>query len=429
MKTSIDVKYDKVEFNINLSAKEFNEKLDQRVDDKIKNVEMDGFRKGKMPKTMFIKKYGYDSVIPDAIDEIINEGIDSIVKKNKLQFFGNVDINWDKMQAQYDKPFKLSGTFAVVPEISIKDYEKVHEKIEKEQVSVSDDEVNKEIDHLLNQKAILELSDEASSLGDTVVIDFEGSVDGETFPGGSSKNYPLELGSNSFIPGFEEQLVGYKAPSEVDVKVVFPQDYHEASLAGKDAIFKTTIHEVKKRVLPTLDDELVKEFQIPEVTNVSELQTMIKSRLLAQKQEQANITYGHKVFEQIIKDNNIEIPQTIVDIQTNQILEDFKKDIKARGIEFDMFVQLTGQNEDTLKEQMSKEARERVMNSMIINAVINDQNLKVSTSEYNEEIKKIAEAQKTTQKAIKEQIKANNLEANIKENMLVDKAIKIILGE
>lgn len=429
MKTNVKITKEQANFTIKEDSKGFKEVLDALVDEKLKDFEMDGFRKGKVPRVKFMQKYGYSPVIPDAIDQLINRGINEVVMKNDLDVIGEFDIDWDKLEADPEKGFSCSGHVEIMPVVELKGYKDVHKDIKKGEPKVTKKAVKEVIDGLLEDKAIMELKDGAAKIGDTVVIDFVGSVDGKEFNGGSSENYPLVLGSNTFIPGFEDQLIGVKADDVVDVKVTFPENYPEASLANQDAIFKTTVHEVKEKKVPKLTDELVKEIRQFNVETKEELEQAVEEQLKEEQMREINVKYANKVFEQIRKDNKLKIPQAAVERQKQAQIREIEQNLAQQGISLDMFLQITNTEKEEFEKNIEKEAKERVRNSMIIKSVIKQENIKTTADEYKQYVKQLAEAQNTTQKDIKEQIDKLNIEAQIKEELAVDKAIKLILGE
>lgn len=429
MKTSVKTNKDTATFSIKMDAKEYLELLDKLVDEKIKTVEMDGFRKGKMPRSFFMKKYGYDVVIPDSVDQAINQGLTEIVTKNNLDVIGQFEIDWDKLEADKEKGFNVTGSVAIMPVLVLEGYKEAHEAIKKPEAKVTKKAVKEAIDGLLADKAIMEIKEGKAEEGDTVVIDFVGSVGGEEFAGGKGDNYPLELGSGAFIPGFEDQLIGSQEGDVVDVKVTFPENYGEPSLAGKDALFKTTVHEVKTKKVPKLTDDIVKEIRQFDVETKEALEEAVEQQLKDEKLKEINIEYSNKVFEKITKDNKVTIPEAAVESQLKAQVKQIEANLAQQGMSLDLFLQLTNTTKEAFEDEIRKEARERVRNSMIINAIMAQEKIKTTAEEYKEYIKQLAEAQKTTQKDIKEQIEKLNIEAQIKDELAVDKTIKLILGE
>lgn len=429
MKTSVKTNKDTATFSIKMDAKEYLELLDKLVDEKIKTVEMDGFRKGKMPRSFFMKKYGYDVVIPDSVDQAINQGLTEIVTKNNLDVIGQFEIDWDKLEADKEKGLSVTGSVAIMPVLVLEGYKEAHEAIKKPEAKVTKKAVKEAIDGLLADKAIMEIKEGKAEEGDTVVIDFVGSVDGEEFAGGKGDNYPLELGSGAFIPGFEDQLIGSQEGDVVDVKVTFPENYGEPSLAGKDALFKTTVHEVKTKKVPKLTDDIVKEIRQFDVETKEALEEAVEQQLKDEKLKEINIEYSNKVFEKIAKDNKVTIPEAAVESQLKAQVKQIEANLAQQGMSLDLFLQLTNTTKEAFEDEIRKEARERVRNSMIINAIMAQEKIKTTAEEYKEYIKQLAEAQKTTQKDIKEQIEKLNIEAQIKDELAVDKTIKLILGE
>lgn len=415
-----------VEFTINLTAKEITAIIETAVDSKIANLEADGFRKGKMPRTMFIKKYGVESVYPEAIDMALNEYYPKFVAKEALEVIARPDLDWSSVEIT-EKKFKVSGTVEVMPEIEISGYANASEGITKEEVNVTSEDVQAEIKNLMDHKSVIEVKEDAAVDGDIVVIDFEGFKDGVAFEGGKGESYPLTLGSNSFIPGFEEQLVGASAGDEKEVLVTFPADYHAEDLKGTEVTFKCLVHDVKEKKVPALTDEIAQEFkQFEGVTTVAELEAAITAQLTEKKQTEVNNKFHTAVMDKLISLANVEAPKSMVDTETDYTIQNFKQQIAQQGMEFEMYIQMMGMTEDTLKEQINGDSKRKIEEMLVMEAIVKAEGFKVTKAEVNAKIKEIAEANKMTQKAVKEAIGDM---AKLERDMAFDMAYKLVLGE
>ena len=426
MKTSIKQSKNIVNFEIKLTKKELMEYLEKEVDNKIKTVKMDGFREGKMPKSMFLKKYGYESVFPNTIDKIINEGYFKILKDNDLKVISEPTIDWEKLMIDVEKGFEVKGNVELLPEIELKEYKDVYKQIKKATSKVTKKEVKEEIEKLLENKAIVEIKEGKSKAGDTVIIDFEGFVNKKPFEGGKGESYPLTLGSNTFIPGFEDQLIGKEAGESVDVKVKFPEDYQVEDLKGKEAVFKTTIHEVKTKKIPKLTKEIIKEIPGFEVETKEELEKAIEEKILSGKKQQIENKFYNDLMVKLIKLNKIKAPEKLIERETDMAINQFSNQIQQQGISLDMYLQMLGMDIEALRKQMYDDSKRRIEESLLIDAIIKAEKIEVLEKDVKEKIKEIAEKQKMTQKEVKERLGDLN---NLKEQMKYDKAYKLILGE
>lgn len=417
----------KVDFNISLTAKELAPFIDQAVADKIANLEADGFRKGKMPQAMFIKKYGVEAVYPDAIDLVLNEVYPKLITKDSLDVIASPELDWASLEITAENGFKVAGTVEVMPEITIEGYADVHTKVKKGNVKVAKTEIKSEIKALLDHKAVIEVKNGAAKNGDIVVIDFEGFQDGVAFEGGKGESYPLTLGSNSFIPGFEEQLVGAQAGDELEVEVTFPEDYHAENLKGAAVTFKCLVHDVKAKKTPKLTDEMVKEFkQFEDVNTVEELEAAIEKQINDKKTAEVNNKYHAEIMDKLIKLGKVEAPEAMIKQETDYTIQNFKQQIAQQGMEFEMYIQMMGMTEDMLRDQINGDSKRKIEEMLVMEAIVKAEDFQVTKDEVNAKIKEIAEANKMTQKAVKEAI---GDVTRLERDMKFDKAYKLVLGE
>ncbi len=433
MKIDVKVKKDQADFSIKVAKKEFLSIIEDCVDNKIKNVEMDGFRKGKMPKAMFMKKYGYESVIPDAIDKVLQDATKKMVEENKLDVIDQFQIDWDKLVASVEDGFSVTGHVAIMPKLELTEYKDVYKDVKKPEAKVTKKAVKEEIDNLLKAKGIMELTNKAAKEGDEVVIDFVGSVDGVEFEGGSSQNYPLVLGSGAFIPGFEDQLVGSKSGDKVDVNVTFPENYGQEHLNGKDALFKVTVHEVKTLKVPKLTDELAKEIKEYDANTKEELEKEVEEKLLRAKEAQVKDEFTQKVLDKIAKINKVKVPKQIIDWRIEQEMQGLMQYAQQFGMPVEEFVKMMGQDIEEFKKEIEKNATKIETNNMIINAVIEAEKIKVNKADKDKIIKNFAKAQGITQKQAKEEFDKEFSDEralrNFEFQIQAQKAIDLLIGE
>ncbi len=413
------------EIEISLTAKELEKYLDKAILEDIKKVKEPGFRPGKMPKAIFLKKYGLEAVYPTAIDLILNDIYPKIIVDNKLDVVAQPEFDWSTMQIDKEKGFEVKGTVDVMPEIVLTDLEAVKSNIEKPVVKVSKSEVKKEIDNLLIKDAkYTAKEDYEAKNGDITVIDFEGFVDDVAFEGGKGQDHALTLGSNTFIPGFEDQLIGSKKGDKVDVKVTFPEEYQAPDLAGKEAIFKCEVKEVKKRTLPRLTDAKIKELEGFEVDNKEDLEKEIENKIKLSKESNLAFEYEKKVLDAIVKDIKLDVPTSMINNEVEHTIKNLEDNFKQQGFGLEMYLQMTGMDMDGLKAQVSVEAKDRIAKTLIIEQYIKDNDIKISAKEVNERMKKISKDYNISEEEILKQVGEDK--APIKRDLQFEKANEIL---
>ena len=325
------VKWEKLEGNtgvltVEVSAEKVNEGLTAAFNKVVKTVNVPGFRKGKMPRPMFEKRFGVESLYQDALDILLPEAYGNAIDEAGIEPIDRPDIDIEQMEKGKELIFK--ATVQVKPEVTLGEYKGL--EVEEIDTTVTDEDVAKELETLQNRQAELVVKEEgAAELGDTVVIDFEGFVDGEAFEGGKAENHSLELGSGSFIPGFEEQLVGLATGESKDVEVSFPEEYHAAELAGKPAVFKVTLHEIKAKELPALDDEFAKDVD-DEVETLDALKEKIRTRLEDSKKHEAEHNLRDTLVEKAAANAEVEIPAGMVESEVNRMLQEFEQRLQMQ---------------------------------------------------------------------------------------------------
>ncbi|MCT3451835.1 trigger factor [Limosilactobacillus fermentum] len=382
-----------------------------------KRISVPGFRKGHVPRTIFNQMYGEESLYQDALNDVLPDAYEAAIKEACIEPVDQPQVNVESMEK--GQPWTLTATVAVKPEVTLGDYKGM--EVPEQDTSVSDADVDSELENKRQQQAELVLKeDEAAADGDTVVIDYEGSVDGEKFDGGSADNYSLVLGSGSFIPGFEDQLVGHKAGEDVDVNVTFPEDYHAKDLAGKDALFKVKIHEVKEKQLPELDDEFAKDVD-EDVETLAELKDKVKKQLQDQKEAAAKAAIEDAAIEAAVANAETEeIPQAMLDDDTNRQLQQYLAGMQQQGINPQMYFQITNTTEDDLRKQFADDAAKRVKTNLVLEAVVKDANLNATDEDVQNEIADLAKQYGMDEEAVSKALTRDMLEHDIEIKKAVD---------
>ena len=388
----MSVKWEKQEGNqglltVTVPATEVDNALDQAFKKVVKQINVPGFRKGKMPRPVFEKMYGVEALYQDALEIVINGSYPTALDEAGIEPVDYPEISGTENFAK-GTDFTYTATVTVKPEPKLGDYKGL--EVTKQSAEVTDEEIQSMIDAQLAKKAELELKeDEAIVEGDTAVIDFEGFVGEEAFEGGKGEDYPLEIGSGSFIPGFEEQLVGTKSGETKDVTVTFPEEYHAAELAGKEAKFVVTVKEVKTKVLPELTDEFAKEID-PEVETVEALKAKLTETTKANKEADAEATLRDELVEKAAENAEVEIPQGMINTEVDRMIQEFGQRLQTQGMNLDLYYQFSGQDEAALRTQMAEEAANRVKVSLVLEAIGQAESIEVTEEEINAEIEKMA---------------------------------------
>ncbi len=385
----MSVKWEKEEgkLTFEIEPAKIKEGLDTAFNRVKKTLNVPGFRKGKVPRQIFNKMFGEESLYQDALNAVLPEAYANAVAESNIKPVAQPEIDVESMEK--DSTWVLTAKVTVEPEVKLGQYKDL--EVKARSTEVTDEEVDAEIKKLQEQQAELVLKeDQPAAEGDTVVIDFEGKVDGVAFDGGKGENYSLELGSNTFIPGFEDQLVGHKAGETVEVNVTFPEEYHAEDLKGKDAVFETTIHEVKTKELPELDDEFAKDVD-EEVDTLVELKAKTRERLEAQKQNAAKEAIQEEVIDKAVENAEIgEIPGAMIEEDVHRQMDQYLAGLQQQGISADMYYKLTGSSEEDLHKQFESGAQKRVKTNLVLEAIVAAEDIKASEEEINAEIKELA---------------------------------------
>jgi trigger factor len=421
----MSVKWEKQEGNegvltVEVDAETFKTALDDAFKKVVKQVSIPGFRKGKIPRGLFEQRFGVEALYQDALDILLPVEYPKAVEEAGIEPVDRPEIDVEKIEKGESLIFTAKVT--VKPEVKLGEYKGLG--IEKDDTVVTDEDVQNELKALQERQAELVVKEEgAVEEGNTVVLDFEGFVDGEAFEGGKAENYSLEVGSGSFIPGFEDQLVGLEAGAEKDVEVTFPEEYHAEDLAGKPAVFKVKIHEIKAKELPELDDEFAKDID-EEVETLAELTEKTKKRLEEAKENEADAKLREELVLKASENAEIDVPQAMIDTELDRMLKEFEQRLQMQGMNLELYTQFSGQDEAALKEQMKEDAAKRVKSNLTLEAIAKAENLEVTDEEVDAELSKMAEAYNMPVENIKQAIGSTDA---MKEDLKVRKAIDFLV--
>ena len=405
---------------IEASAEDF-EKAIQKVYLKARGrINIPGFRKGKAPRKLIEKMYGTGVFYEDAANDLIPTAYAEALKDCDLEIVSRPEINVTQIEA--GKPFIFTAEVAVKPEVTLGEYKGV--EVEKSDVEVTDEDINKEVDkERENNSRTIDVDDRAVENGDIIKLDFDGSVDGVPFEGGKAENYTLTIGSGSFIPGFEDQLIGTKIGEEKDVTVTFPEDYHEKSLAGKEAVFKCKVNAITVKELPDADDEFASE--VSEFETLAEYKEDIKKKLTEKKEKAARAKKEAQAIEKAVENATMEIPDAMIDTQVQSMMEDFARRMQSQGLSLEQYFQFTGMDVKKMHDQMKPEALKRIQNSLVLEAVAKAENIEISDEKVDEEIAKMAEAYKMEVEKLKDLIGESEKD-QMKKDLAVQAAADLI---
>lgn len=424
-KFSMSAKWEKLEGNqgvltVEVDAEKFNEGLDAAFQKVVKQVSVPGFRKGKMPRGMFEKRFGVESLYQEAIDYLLPEAYAKAIDETGIIPVDRPEIDVEQIEKGKGVIFKVTVT--VKPEVKLGEYKGL--EIEQPDTEVTEEDVNNELKTLQERHAELVVKEEGKAeLGDTVVMDFEGFVDGEAFEGGQADNYTLELGSGQFIPGFEDQLVGLAAGEEKDVEVTFPEEYHAAELAGKPAVFKVKVHEIKGKELPEIDDEFAKDVD-DEVETLDALKEKIRTNLEDNKKHAAEHTVRDTLVEKAADNAEVDIPQAMINSEVDRMMQEFDQRLQMQGMNLSLYFQFSGQDENALREQMKEDAEKRVRFNLTLEAIAAVENIEVTDEEVDAELNKMAEMYNMSVDNIKTAL--GSLEG-IRSDLQVNKAVDFLV--
>lgn len=397
--------------------------LDKAFNKVVKKINVPGFRKGKVPRSIFEARFGVESLYQDAIDILLPEVYTEAVDQTEIFPVEQPEVDVD--QFAKGQTFKFKAKVVVKPEVELGEYKGL--EVPKVSTEVSEEELTAELERLQQRHAELVVVEEGQAAsGDVVVIDYEGSVDGELFEGGSAERQSLELGSNTFIPGFEDQVIGLGTGDSKDVEVTFPEEYHAAELAGKKAVFKVKVHEIKRKELPALDDEFAKD--VSEFDTLDEYKEDLKKQLASRKKEEAKATQENIVVEKAAENAEVEIPQGMINSEVRNMMRDFDNRLRQQGMNLEMFMSFSGQTEADLQNQMKNDAEKRVRNNLVLEAIGKQENLEVTEEDVNEELNNMAASFKRSVEEIRQILESNGSLDSLKEEVLLRKTIDFLLA-
>ena len=383
-------------------------------------ISIPGFRKGKAPRKMIEQMYGKGVFLEDAVNALIPEHYSKALAECELEIVSQPTI--DITQAEPGKAFIFTAEVATKPEVTLGDYKGV--EVPKTEITVTDEDVEAELkkEQEKNSRTI-NVEDRGAQLQDVVTIDFEGSVDGVPFDGGQATEYPLTLGSNTFIPGFEEQLVGAKTGDHVEVKVTFPEEYQAKELAGKEAVFQCDVKKIEAKELPELDDDFAKD--VSEFDTLAEYKEDVKKNLTEKKAEDARRAKEDAAVDKVIENAQMDIPEAMIETQTRQMLDDFARRMQSQGLSMEQYFQFTGQSVEKMMEDMKPQALKRIQTRLVLEKIAEVENIQPTEEEVNEEISKMAEMYKMEADKLKDLIGENEME-QMKKDMAVQKAVTLV---
>lgn len=415
------LEHNMAKLTIEVSAEELEKALQGAYNKQKKNISIPGFRKGKVPRQMIEKMYGPEVFYDDAANQLIPEAYGKVYDEEGLEIVSQPKI--DIVQIEKGKPFIFTAEVALKPEVTLGEYKGL--KVEK----ISNRVTQKEIDAKLAEEQeknarTVSVTDRPVQDKDEVVLDFEGFVDGVAFEGGKGENYPLTIGSGSFIPGFEDQLIGANLEEEKEVRVTFPEEYHAKDLAGKDAVFKCTVHEIKVKELPELDDEFASD--VSEFETLDAFKADIKAKIKEQKIAEGKRKQEDKAVEEAVANAQMDIPDAMIDTEVRQMANDFAQRLQQQGLTMDQYFQFTGMTAEKMTEELKPQALKRIQTRLVLEAIVKAENIEISDEKIDEEIQKMAESYKMEAEKLKE-FMGENEKKQMKLDMAVQEAVTFLV--
>ena len=406
---------------IEASAEEFEAAIEKAYQKNKSKMTVQGFRKGKAPRKMIEKMYGAGIFYEDAANSIIPDAYAKALEECDLEIVSQPAI--DVVQIEAGKPFIFTAEVAVKPEVTLGTYKGV--EVEKNEVEVTDEEIEKELESQREKQArTVEITDRAVQDKDTAIIDFEGFVDGEAFEGGKGTDYSLKIGSHSFIDNFEEQLIGKNIGEEVEVNVTFPEEYHEASLAGKPALFKVTVKKINMQELPELDDEFAQD--VSDCKTLDEYKESVKAEIKTRKEGAAKSAKEEAVIDKIIEDATMEIPEPMIDTQVRQMADDFARRMQSQGLSIQQYFQFTGMTPEAFIEQMKPQALKRIQSRLVLEAIVAAESIKATDEDMEKEMQNMASMYQMELDKVKELLGDKERE-QLSLDLAVQKAVEFVV--
>lgn len=424
----MSAKWEKLENNqgvltVEVEKEEFSAALDKAFKKVVKKVNVPGFRKGKVPRKIFEARFGVESLYQDALDIILPEAYQKAVDETGIEPVDRPEVDIEQLERGQNVIFK--ATVTVKPDVQLGEYKGL--EIPAKDFTVTDEQVEEELENVRNRQAeLIVVEDGEVNEGDTVVIDFEGFIDGEPFEGGKGENYSLEIGSGSFIPGFEDQLIGMKKGEEKEIQVTFPEDYQVEELKGKEATFQVKLHEIKRKKLPELDDEFAKD--VSEFDTLDEYKQDLRKKLEERAKQEEEAYKKDTVVEQAAENATMDIPQVMIDHEIDHMISELEQNLQMQGMNLDLYYQFSGTNEEELKERYKADAEKRVRISLTLEAIAKQENIEVSAEEVEEEIEKMAETYQRDKEEIRKLLTAQDNLDGIKNDLRIRKAVDLLVN-
>ena len=405
---------------IEVSAEEVDKETNKVYNRQKSRMNVPGFRKGHAPRKMLEKMYGEDIFLMDAVNDLINSSYPGAVDECGEDVVSMPEI--ELVKAANGQPLVYKATVALKPPVSLGKYKGI--EVEKKEVVVTDEDIDAELKREQEKNASTEtVTDRPVKDGDQIKLDFDGSVDGVPFDGGKAEDYDLKVGSGSFIPGFEEQLVGAEIGKEMEVHVTFPENYQAAELAGKPAVFKCTVKEIKEKILPEIDDTFADE--VSEFSTLEEMKADIRTKIQARREQERRTEIETEVMEAVIADAQISIPEPMLKTQQERLVDEFAQMVSSQGIPFEQYLQYTGETREKMVEDRKEQAEKRIRSSLCLEQIVKEENITVSDEEYEEELKKQAEAYGMDLETVKHYYNGEAAD-RMKEDLAVQKALKLV---
>ena len=416
------IEKNKVVLNVEVDAEQVALALDRAFKKVVSKVNIPGFRKGKVPRQIFEARYGVESLYQDALDILLPESYVKAIEETKIEPVDRPDVEVEQFGKGQALIYK--ATVTVKPEVQLGEYKGI--EVPQADTNVTEEEVAAELKRLQERHAELVAVEEgAAEKGDIAVIDFDGYLDGEPFEGGKAEKYSLELGSGSFIPGFEDQVVGMTKGEEKDINVTFPEDYHAEQLKGKEVVFKVKLHDIKRKVLPELDDEFAKD--VSEFDTLDEFKEDIVKKLQERKERESKEKREELVVEKAASNAEVEIPDVMISNEVERMYNDFANRMKMQGLTLDMYLQLTGQDEAAVKEQMRPDAEKRIRNDLVLEAIAKAESITATEEEIDKELDRLAEQFQRTKEEIRNILSANGSLQTVEHDLKVRKTIEFLV--
>ncbi|MFC5402116.1 trigger factor [Cohnella soli] len=419
--------WEKIEKNVGVlevevAADKVTEALDKAFRKVVQKVNVPGFRKGKVPRNIFEARFGVESLYQDAIDILLPEAYSDAIDQAGIEPIDRPEV--DVEQFGRGQSFKFKAKVTVKPEVTLGEYKGL--VVPADSAEVSEDEISAELNRLQQRHAELVTLDEGPAQnGDVTIIDFEGFQDGVPFEGGKGEQYSLELGSGSFIPGFEDQVVGLNIAEEKDIEVTFPENYHAENLAGKPVVFKVKLHEIKRKNLPVLDDEFAKD--VSEFDTLDEFKADLSKKLQERKAKDAELARETAIIDKATEAATVEIPQVMIDSEITHMMKDFESRLRQQGMTLDLYYQFSGQDEAALKGQMQADAEKRVRNNLVLEQIAKAENIEVSEADVNEELDNLSKLYSRPAEELRNIFASNGYLDTLNADLKVRKAVKFLV--